>query len=161
MATQTRTAESGTGSMDAIAMLEADHRKVKELFREFSEAGERAHKTKQRIAERIFQELEVHSRLEEEVFYPAVRAATDKEGEELVVEGIEEHHVVDLLIEELKGMNPEDEHYTAKMTVLCENVQHHIQEEEEEMLPDARRRLGDQMETLGQEMQVMRRQLAG
>lgn len=103
----------------------------------------------------------MHTQLEEEVFYPAVRAVADQEGEELVEESLEEHHVVDVLIEELKRMSPEDERYDAKMTVLCENVEHHIQEEEEEMLPDALRKLRGQVEALGQEMQVVRRQLIG
>src|SRR3954466_1469198 len=108
--------------MDAIKMLEADHKKVKGLFREFESAGDRATKKKQTIAEQVFMELEVHSKLEEEIFYPAVKAKADQEGKELVVEGIEEHHVVDVLIEELKGLDPQDEHYDAKFTVLTENV---------------------------------------
>ena len=146
---------------DAIEMLKTDHRKVLDLFRQFSEAGERAHKTKQKLADQIFQELEVHSKLEEEIFYPAVRAVADQEQEELVDEGLEEHHVVDLLIQELRGMTPEDDNYDAKMTVLCENVEHHIQEEEGEMLPDARKKLGDQTEQLAQEMSVLKKQLIG
>ncbi len=146
---------------DAIQMLQHDHRTVLDLFKQFSELGDRAVKSKEKIAAQIFRELEVHSRLEEEIFYPAVRAVTDQEGEELVDEGVEEHHVVDLLIAELKQMSPEDGNYDAKMTVLCENVQHHIEEEETEMLPDARKRLGEQLETLGMEMTTFRRQLAG
>ena len=145
--------------MNAIKMLKDDHRKVKQLFREFESAGDTAHKKKQQIAEQVFQELEIHSKLEEEIFYPAVQAKTDQEGKETVLEGIEEHHVVDVLIEELKGMRPEDEPFEAKFTVLVENVEHHIEEEEGEMLPDAEQRLGSQLEQLGQQMEQRRQQL--
>src|SRR5688572_6880233 len=105
-------------------MLKDDHKKVKGLFREFESAGERAHKKKQGIAEQVFTELEIHSKLEEELFYPAARAQS-KDLAEVVDEGIEEHHVVDVLIAELKAMEPEDERYDAKFTVLIENVEHH------------------------------------
>lgn len=142
---------------DAVEILKQDHEKVKALFRKFSETGDGALKTRQRLAEQIFEELELHTRAEEEIFYPAVRKATDEEGEELLDEAEEEHHVVDLIIAELKQMDPGDEHYAAKMTVLCENVEHHIQEEEEEMLPDAEKRIGDQMETLGQQILEMKK----
>ena len=138
--------------MDAIKLLKDDHTKVKDLFREYEAAGERAHKTKQRIAEQVFLELEVHTKIEEEIFYPAVRDKTGKEGKELVAEGFEEHHVVDLLIEELKGLDSEDEAYDAKFKVLTENVEHHIEEEEGEMLPEAREALGDDMAELGERM---------
>jgi hemerythrin-like domain-containing protein len=153
MATKTHT------KSDAIEMLKADHDKVKELFRKYAELGDSAHKTKQRIAEQVFQELEIHSKLEEQIFYPAVRETGDPEGEDLVLEGVEEHHVVDVLIQELKGLTPEDEQFDAKFKVLCENVEHHIEEEEGEMLPIARKRLGDETETLAQEMMALKQQL--
>lgn len=143
MATKTQ------ATTDAVEILKQDHREVLELFRKFAETGDGAIKTRQRLADQIFRELELHTRAEEEIFYPAVRQAADQEGQELLDEAEEEHHVVDLIIAELKQMDPSQEHYAAKMTVLCENVQHHIQEEEEEMLPDAERRLGDRMEQLG------------
>jgi hemerythrin superfamily protein len=155
MATQTK-----AQTADAVQMLKADHDKVLGLFKQFSEAGDRAFKTKQELAEKIFRELEVHSQLEEEVFYPAVREQASKEGEELVEESLEEHHVVDVLIAELKQMSPEDERYDAKMTVLCENVEHHIEEEEKEMFPDARKRLGGEIEALGEQMAARKKQLA-
>jgi len=142
---------------DAVEILKQDHTKVKELFRKFSETGDGALKTRQRLAEQIFDELELHTRVEEEIFYPAVRKAADDEGAELLDEAEEEHHVVDLIIAELKQIDPSHEHYAAKMTVLCENVEHHIKEEEEEMLPDAEKRIGDQMETLGQQILEMKK----
>jgi hemerythrin-like domain-containing protein len=138
--------------MDAIKLLKDDHKKVKELFREYEELGDRAHVSKRRIAEQVFQELEVHTAIEEEIFYPAVRERADKDGKELVAEGYEEHHVVDVLIQELKGLQPEDEAFDAKFKVLTENVEHHIEEEEGEMLPDAKETLGDQLDELGDRM---------
>ena len=145
--------------MDAIELLKDDHRKVKKLFREFEAAGDRAYQTKRRIAEQVFAELEVHSRLEEEIFYPAVAATANKDGKELVAEGIEEHHVVDVLINELKALEPEDEQFDAKFKVLTENVEHHIEEEEGEMLPDAEKKLGREIEQLGERMQQRREEL--
>jgi hemerythrin-like domain-containing protein len=138
--------------MDAIKLLKDDHKKVKGLFREYEAAGDRAYQTKRRIAEQAFLELEVHSKIEEEIFYPAVREKAGKEGKELVAEGVEEHHVVDVLIEELKGLEPEDEQYDAKFTVLTENVEHHIEEEEKEMMPEAKEALGDHLADLGEQM---------
>jgi len=102
--------------MDAIDMLKADHEKVKELFRQYEAAGGRAYQKKS-IAEEVFTEITVHSTLEEELFYPAVKAETDKQGQALVAESIEEHHVVATLIEELKALDPKDERYDAKFTV--------------------------------------------
>src|SRR5579875_3212715 len=103
--------------MDAIALLEADHKRVKALFKDFRAAGDRAHKKKQSIAEQAFTELQAHTEVEEEVFYPAVR----KRGGELadmIAESLEEHHVVKLLMKELEALTPEDETYEAKFTVL-------------------------------------------
>ena len=148
-----------TGATNAIALLKEDHDRVKELFRRYKEAGEAAYAEKRRLAERIFKELEIHSALEEELFYPSLRNVTDEEGAELISEGVEEHHVVDLLIHELKQMDPRDETYDAKLTVLCENVEHHIEEEEGEMFPDAQRHLRSELDTLGERMQQRKREL--
>jgi hemerythrin-like domain-containing protein len=153
MATKTE-----SSAQSAITMLKEDHRKVRALFREYSELGERAHKSKQRLAERIFEELEVHSALEERIFYPAVRERSCG-VDEVVAEGLEEHHVVDVLMAEIRALSPEDERFDAKMKVLCENVDHHIEEEETEMLPDARKCLGSELEALGEQMAELRRQL--
>ena len=136
-----------------------DHQKVKKLFRELEAAGDRAYQTKKRIAEQVFTELEVHSAIEEEIFYPAVEATADKDGKEIVAEGIEEHHVVDVLIKELKALEPEDEQFDAKFKVLTENVEHHIEEEEGEMLPDAEKKLGREVEQLGERMERRKEEL--
>jgi len=145
--------------MDAIEMLRADHEKVKELFRKYEAAGDRAYQQKKRIAEEVFAEITVHSTLEEELFYPAVKAETDKQGQELVAESVEEHHVVAMLIEELKALDPKDERYDAKFTVLMENVEHHIEEEEDELFPEAEDVLGDGIDELGAQMKERKDQL--
>jgi hemerythrin-like domain-containing protein len=145
--------------MDAIGMLKADHEKVKELFRKYEAAGDRAYQQKQRIAEEVFAEITVHSALEEELLYPAVKAETDKQGQELVAESVEEHHVVAMLIEELKALDPKDERYDAKFTVLIENIEHHIKEEEDELFPEAEDVLGDEIEELGAQMKERKDQL--
>jgi hemerythrin-like domain-containing protein len=140
-------------------MQKDDHQKVKGLFRQFESAGERAYSKKGEIAGQIFHELDVHAAIEEEIFYPAVQAKADKEGKEVVSEAEEEHHVVHMLLNELKAMDPRDDHFEAKMTVLIENVEHHIQEEEKEMLHDAKKTLGSDLDRLGDQMAQRKQQL--
>ena len=127
----TKSQEAGASSV--TDMLREDHKKVKGLFEEFEQAEDT--KAKQKIVETALTELEVHSKLEEELIYPAIREEIDNDG--LMDEALEEHHVVHGLLEELKKMKPNDERYDAKFTVLAENVRHHIKEEESEMLPQA------------------------
>ena len=142
--------------MDAIQMLKDDHVKVKGLFKQFEKAEGREQK---QIAEQVFQELEVHSKIEEEIFYPAVKRKADEAGKELVAEAVEEHHVVDVLIKELKAMSSINEQYKAKFTVLQENVEHHVEEEEGEMFPDAKKLLGEDIEKLGDRMDKRKQEL--
>ncbi len=146
--------------MDAIKLLKDDHKKVKALFREYEAAGDNAFKTKQGIADKVFIELKVHTELEEEIFYPAVKAKADQDGKDLVDEGMEEHHVVKVLMEELEKLTPEDDAFDAKFKVLTENVEHHIEEEEDEMLPDAKKSLGDdKINALGDAMMARKQTL--
>ena len=143
--------------MDAVKLLKDDHKKVKDLFRQFESA--RTADRKMKIAQEAMHELEVHAEIEEEIFYPAAKAKADKEGKELVAEAVEEHHVVKMLIAELKAMHEVNEQYEAKFTVLIENVEHHIEEEEKEMLPDAKKTLGKDIDMLGDEMAARKKQL--
>jgi hemerythrin-like domain-containing protein len=145
------------GTVDAVKLLKDDHKKVKDLFRQFEKA--RTADRKKKIAEEAMHELEIHAEVEEEIFYPAAKAKADKEGKELVAEAVEEHHVVKMLIGELQAMPEVNEQYEAKFTVLIENVEHHIEEEEKEMLPDAKKTLGKETETLGDQMQARKEQL--
>ncbi len=144
---------------NAIDLLKADHAHVKDLFRQYEAAGHRAHRKKQGIAEEVFAELALHTTLEEELFYPAMKRKTDQDGKDLVAEAVEEHHVVTTLMDELKGLAPEDERYDAKFKVLMENVAHHIEEEEGEMFPEAAEVLGERLERLGTQMQERKQQL--
>ena len=144
---------------NAIDLLKADHARVKELFHQYEAAGNRAYHKKKGIAEEVCTELEVHTTLEEEFFYPAMKRNTDQDGKDLVAEAIEEHHVVATLMEELKGLDPKDERYDAKFKVLMENVEHHIEEEEGEMFPEAEEVLGEKLESLGTQMQERKQEL--
>jgi hypothetical protein len=130
---------------------------VKELFRQFEKA--RSADRKKKIAEEAMHELDVHAEIEEEIFYPAAKAKADQEGKELVAEAVEEHHVVKMLIGELQAMSEVNEQYEAKFTVLIENVEHHIEEEEKEMLPDAKKALGDDIDMLGDQMKARKDEL--
>jgi hemerythrin-like domain-containing protein len=143
--------------MDAIKLLKDDHKKVKDLFRQFERA--RSDDRKKAIAVEVFHELTAHSAIEEEIFYPAVKAKADQEGKELVAEAVAEHHVVDMLIDELRAMPELNEQFEAKFTVLIENVEHHIEEEEKEMLPDAEKTLGKEIDVLGDQMKARKQQL--
>jgi len=115
---------------NAVEMLREDHRKVQELFEEFENAD---HRSRPRLAEQVLMELEVHTKLEEGLLYPAIREVVNEEA--LVDKAREEHHVATLLIKELRKMQPRDERYSAKFQVLAESVQHHIEEEESQLLP--------------------------
>ena len=144
---------------DPIELLKQDHQKVKQLFDEFEQTNNR--RSQQRIIRQALLELDVHAGIEEEIFYPAYQqAAHESEEEDIVLEAEEEHHVVHLLIGELRDMPEVDERTAAKFTVLAENVRHHIDEEEKEMLPAAKRLLGnDRLQELGVEMARRKREL--
>ena len=127
--------------MDAITLLKQDHKTVEGLFKKFEKAGDGAKKTQKDLAEKITEELSIHAAIEEEVFYPAVRAALEEE-EDTILEAYEEHHVVKFLLSEIEVMDPEDERFKAKVTVLIESVRHHVEEEEQELFPEVRKALG-------------------
>lgn len=117
-----------------VEMLKEDHAKVKELFEEFESADSQE---QAEIAATAIFELEIHAELEEKLIYPAIREAID--DSDMMNEAVEEHHLVHVLITELKKLKPKDEKFHAKFTVLSELVKHHIEEEEGEMLPEAER----------------------
>ena len=139
---------------DGIALLREDHRAVKKLFKEFSATGERAHATRRRLADKIITELSIHAGIEENVLYPRARAAVPK-LEDDVLEALEEHHIVKATCAELEKMQPSDERFTAKMTVLIENVKHHIDEEESELFPRLRKAFSrDDLVVMGEDMRA-------
>ncbi len=123
--------------MDAVTLLRTDHRTVEGLFKRFERAGPNAHKTKRDLVEKMIEELSIHAAIEEQVLYPAAREAVP-ESEDDVLEALEEHHVVKWTLSELDGMEPTDERFTAKVTVLIQGVRHHVKEEEGELFPQLR-----------------------
>ncbi len=127
--------------MDAITLLKNDHRTVEDLFKRFEQAGDRAYVQKRHLVDRIIEELSVHAAIEEQVFYPAARAAVP-DNEDLALESLEEHHIVKWSLSELVDMDPTHERFDAKVTVLIENVRHHVEEEEQDFFPKVRDQLG-------------------
>lgn len=139
---------------DAIGLLKEDHTKVRALLGELEKSSEKATTRRAELLEEIERELKIHTTIEEEIFYPAFREAAEKKDDlKLYYEAIEEHHVVDNVLPELKGTDPATEVFAAKAKVLKDLVEHHAEEEETEMFPRARKlmdreelvRLGDQL----------------
>ena len=122
--------------MDAIALLKEDHDKVKKLLDELETTTERGVKTRAELFSTIKGELTIHELIEEEIFYPELKA--HPKARDIVLEGYEEHHVVDLLMGELESLDVSDETWGAKAIVMKENIEHHIDEEEGEMFAKAR-----------------------
>ena len=142
-----------TSSNPVLTMLKADHKKVKDLFAKYPEATPRK---QQDIAHTTIEELEIHAEVEEELIYPAIRKGI--KDDELMNEANEEHHLVHVLIAELKELDPSDETFKAKFTVLGELVKHHVKEEEGEMFPQAQKAKID-WETLQAKVMERREQL--
>ena len=139
-------------STDAIVLLRDDHKEIRKTFKDFQRAGENAHAAKQKLVDRMIELLTVHTYIENEVMYPRVRELLP-DLEQDVLESYEEHHVADVLVVELAAMQATDERFTAKTTVLIENVTHHIEEEEQEWFPQVREGLGrKQLQELGEEL---------
>ena len=144
--------------MKATTLLKKQHQEVKGLFRKIDKTEQAS--TRQDLMSQIIQKLTVHSTIEEEIFYPAVRSLGSQKAEDTILEALEEHHVVKLVLEELPEIDPEDEHFSAKMTVLSELVEHHADEEEDEMFTLAAK-LGDgELETLGMRMAARAEELS-
>jgi hemerythrin-like domain-containing protein len=144
-------------STDAIVILRDDHKEIRKLFREFEKAGHDAYATKGRLVKKIIEALTVHTYLENECMYPEVRELLP-DLEDDILESYEEHHVADVLVMELAAMKPDDERFTAKTTVLIENVDHHIDEEEQEWFPKVREELGrKRLQEIGARMIELRK----
>jgi hypothetical protein len=145
-----------TKKMDAIALLKADHRKVEGLFKKFAKAKDGA--AKKALAKEICTELSVHATIEEEIFYPACSGEVE---DDLRLESYVEHDGAKVLIAELMGSGPDDEFYDAKMTVLCEEIHHHVKEEEKpgEGLFAQARKAGLDMDALGEQLQARKQEL--
>ncbi|HOT79786.1 MAG TPA: hemerythrin domain-containing protein [Microthrixaceae bacterium] len=127
--------------MDAITLLKDDHRSLERLFKRYEQAGDRAFVEKRALVDRIIEELSRHAAIEEQLFYPVARA-TVPGTDDIALESLEEHHIVKWVLSELERMDPTDERFDAKVTVLIENVRHHVEEEESEFFPKVRDELG-------------------
>ena len=137
--------------MDAITLLKEDHDKVKDLLTQLEATTERGVKTRSELFATIKGELTIHEIIEEEIFYPELKA--HPKAKDIVLEGYEEHHVVDLLMSELEELDVSDETWGAKAIVMKENIEHHIEEEEGEMFKQARQVFdADELEALGARM---------
>jgi hemerythrin superfamily protein len=146
----------GATSMDALALLTADHRTVEDLFAQYQDAGD--FPTRQRIAARVFSELALHAQLEETIFYPAFAEQAGKKGTQLVADSHLEHQKVQDLIIEMQLPGITDEAFEAKFHALMYEVQHHVEQEENEMFPEAEQILADRLESLRHEMVEFKQQ---
>lgn len=145
----------------AIEMLKADHEILRALLKKLTDTTERAQKTRTELLARIASELSVHTTLEEEIFYPALRETGDDEAARMYFEALEEHRAVEeLVLPDLEKTKPGSEQFSGRAKVLKELIEHHADEEEDEMFPLAKKLLGaEALRELGEEMAQRRKAL--
>ena len=146
---------------DAIELLKAEHETVRTLLKQLTETTERAEKTRSELLEKIAREIKIHARIEEEIFYPAFRNAGGKEHDRMFHEAVEEHRTVELLVlPDLEKTDPTDPQFSGRAKVLKEMIEHHADEEEDEMFPQAREAMSkEQLGELGARMQRRKEEL--
>jgi iron-sulfur cluster repair protein YtfE (RIC family) len=143
--------------MDVFELLKADHEKVAGMMEKIDETTERGLKTREELFSQLKSELDLHAQVEEQFFYPTLEEAD--ETHEITLEAYEEHNLVKKLLRELEAEPKDDEQWTAKFTVLKENVEHHVEEEEGELFKKARKVLGkERSEEIGTRIQEAKRQ---
>jgi hemerythrin-like domain-containing protein len=144
--------------MNAIDLLKADHAKVKDILSQLSDSTERALKKRVELLGKLEMEICIHTRLEEEILYPAFKAAGSKEQDVMYFEAKEEHRTVDsLVLPDLKLTDPGTPEFSGRVKVVKELLEHHIEEEETEMFPQAKKLLGkEKLEELGAQMEAMK-----
>jgi hemerythrin-like domain-containing protein len=144
--------------MNAIDLLKADHAKVKDILSQLSDSTERALKKRIELLGKLEMEISIHTRLEEEILYPAFKAAGSKEQDVMYFEAKEEHRTVDsLVLPDLKLTDPGTPEFSGRVKVVKELLEHHIEEEETEMFPQAKKLLGkEKLEELGAQMEAMK-----
>jgi hemerythrin superfamily protein len=155
---------SGVLGMNVFKILKKDHSSVKSLFNKFSRIGKSSHDKRGELFEQIRRELQIHSRAEEEIFYPAVKAINGTKSRQLVSEALKEHREVDELLTQISRLKPTDKNFEEKIETLFENVDHHIEEEEgeifqfleencsEEQLEDVGRQIEERKKALDRQM---------
>ena len=141
--------------MDAFTLLKNDHEKVAGILEKLEGTTERALKTREELFRQLKSELDIHTKIEETIFYPVLEKA--EESRDITLEAFEEHRIVKQLLAELEASDKDDEVWTAKFTVLKENIEHHVEEEEDEMFKKARKVLSEEeIETLGARMEKVK-----
>jgi hemerythrin superfamily protein len=145
--------------MDALKLLTADHNRVRGLFARFTAAEEAGDtQTMATLVQEIDRELEVHTDIEETVFYPWARDLSD-EIADVIDEGVEEHHVAKVLLNEIRAVEPGSDEWVAKVKVLVENVEHHASEEESELFPQIRSAAEEDLEDIGVDLEARKADL--
>lgn len=147
--------------MNAIDLLKADHEKVKGILSQLSESTDRALKKRVDLLDKLEMEITIHTQLEEQILYPAFKEAGGKEQDEMYYEAKEEHRTVDsLVLPDLKNTDPSTPEFAGRVKVVKELLEHHIEEEETEMFPMAKKLLGKaKLDELGEQMEVMKTSL--
>jgi len=145
------------GSIDAVELLTQQHREVEEMFERFEKMTDRAKVSKKKLADEICNALIMHTTIEEEIFYPATREASE-DTEDMVDEAVVEHASAKDLIAQIMEMDPDDDLYDAKVKVLSEMIDHHVEEEEKEMFPKTKQLKLD-LKALGEEMQARQKEI--
>ena len=143
--------------IDAVELLTQQHREVEEMFERFEKMTDRAKVSKKKLADEICKALIMHTQIEEEIFYPATREASE-DTEDMVDEAVVEHASAKDLIAQIMEMDPGDDLYDAKVKVLSEMIEHHVEEEEKEMFPKTRQLKLD-LKALGEEMQARQKEI--
>jgi len=144
--------------MNALTLLKRDHTEIKAMLSDLEDTTERAEKTRTEGLAKMKHELGIHEAIEEEIFYPALKE--HPKTKDIALEGYEEHHVVDTIMGELEDVEPSDEVWMAKFSVLKENLEHHISEEEDEMFPKVEQVFEDEeLQELGARMQARKEEL--
>lgn len=147
---------------NAIELLKKDHEKVRSLLAQLTETTTRAGKTRTKLINEIGEELRIHTKIEEQIFYPAFKEAGKNSEESMFYEATEEHKAVELqVLPDLEGSDVDSEAFTGRAKVLRELVEHHAKEEEKEMFPQARKLFDEkQLEELGEKMLELKKQLS-
>ena len=144
--------------MDALKLLEDDHKTVKKILDELEDTTERGVKTRDELFTRFKKEMQVHETIEEEILYPALKK--HEKAKDIALEGYEEHHVVDQIMAELDDLAFDDETWGAKLKVMKENIEHHIEEEEDDMFKKARQIFSkEELEEMGERMEARKKEV--
>ena|ERR1041385_919119 len=159
--TNSRGRTAGRSRKDAIALLKQDHKNVKQLLSRLEATTEQETNERKRLLADIEEQVKAHTKIEEEIFYPAFKEAIESESDEhLYFEALEEHHVVDLVMPEIKSTNTSSDEFAAKAKVLKDLIEHHAEEEEKQMFPKARKLMGAaQLRDLGKELEERKHEL--